>query len=192
MLVSTIDFTPVTVVTPPLDIGTFDPGSIVDVTVPISDLGSSTTDTANEPEIQDYVLKVKGSSSLTGTSTQEPESAPISILPKNFVNQTSTAPFSPGTQIEDRPSNNTSVANAQVTANTDIGSPDAQITPVTNYDISKVEEGEYSIVASTFPGGAITAANPTYDVAFGVIGDITYDGLDDTKCCGRYKNKRIR
>lgn len=174
----TVDFTPVQVVKPPLDIGTFNPGSIVDVTVPIKDLGSSTTDSGNEPEIQDYVLKVKGSSSLTGTSTQEPVSAPIPIIPKNFVNQTATAPFAPGTQIEDRPGNNTTVANAQVTANTDIGSPDAQITPVTNYDISKVEEGDYSIIASTFPGGAITPANPTYDVAFSVIGDITYEGLD--------------
>ncbi len=174
----TIDFTPVQIVKPPLDIGTFTPGSIVEVTVPIKDLGSSTTDTADEPEIQDYVLKVKGSSSLTGTSTQEPISAPIPIIPKNFVNQTATAPFAPGTQIEDRPANNVTVANAQVTANTDIGSPDAQITPVTNYDISKVEEGDYSIIASTFPGGAITPANPTYDVAFSVIGDITYEGLD--------------
>jgi len=172
----TVDFTPVTVVKPPLDIGVFDPGSIVDVTIATKDLGSSQLNTAFEPEINDYILKVKGRSSLTGTSTLEPTSGPISILPKNYVNQTTQAPFAPGTQIEDRPANNVTVVDSS-TANADFTNPNSVITPITNYDITKVEEGDYSIIASTFPGGTIVGSS-TYDVAFGVLGDVTYEAYD--------------
>jgi len=168
---STVDFTPVQTIKPPLDLGVFDPGSIVDITIPTKDLGSSELNNAFEPEINDYILKVKGRSSLTGTSTLEPTSGPISILPKNYVNQTTQAPFAPGTQIEDRPANNVTVVDSS-TANADFTNPNSVITPITNYDITKVEEGDYSIIASTFPGGTISGA---YDIAFGVLGDVTYE-----------------
>ena len=168
---STVVFTPVLTVKPPLDLGVFNPGSIIDITIPTKDLGSNNMDNNFEPAINDYILKVKGRSSLTGTSTQEPESAPISILPKNYVNQTVTAPFAPGTQIEDRPANNVTVIDSS-TANADLTNTNSIITPITNYDITRVEEGDYSIIGSTFPGGTISA---DYDVAFSVLGDVTYE-----------------
>lgn len=171
----TVDFTPVQVVKPPVDIGLFNPGSIVDITVPTKDLGSSDYGTEFEPKINDYVIKVKGRSSMTGAKTLEPESGPISILNQNYVSQTDQAPFAPGTQIEDRPANNTTVVDASVTPNSNLGQANAQITPITNYDLTKIEEGDYSIIASSFPGGTVTGS---YDLAFTTHGNVTYAAYD--------------
>ena len=79
---STVDNTPVKVVTPPPDLGVFDPGSIVDISIPTNILGSNDYGTEFEPQINDYKITVVGSSSLTGTTTPANTSGNISIFPE--------------------------------------------------------------------------------------------------------------
>ena len=169
---------PVDVVLPNIkDIGFYDPGSIIDVTVPISDLGPSRAGSTqgnpdNEPGIEDYKITVKGRNSSTGASTPVTETASLPILVKGYVNQSDLKDFTPGVQIEDRPSNNVSVVDASVVdATLSPQNPASVVSPTFNYDLTRAEPGDYSMISSA---GATGLVQTGYSLNFVTSGNITY------------------
>ena len=174
----TVETNPVSVVLPPIaDLGFYNPGSIIDVTVPIKDLGSSqsgstTGNPDQEPSVEDYVITVKGRSSSTGASTPSTSTAAIPILPKAFVSQTDLNSFSAGVQVEDRPANNTSVVDSDVVdATLTETNANAVISGPFNFDLTRAEPGDYSMVSSAQALGVITGG---YELNFVQGGNITY------------------
>jgi len=145
-------------------------GTVFNVGIPTNGFGSTKY---NSPDYTGIIINdIYGKNSQTGATTQHASTGTLPLNPGGFISPTDQGDLAPGTQIEDRPPNNTSVANAAVTANTALGEANSLITSVFNYDITGIDQGEFSIIASTQAGGVNFGAG--FDVAFAPVGNIFY------------------
>jgi hypothetical protein len=137
--------------------------------IPTRGLGVNKFNAPNFTGLQ--INDIYGVNSQTGATTQHNTGvANIAVDPSGYISTFAQGDLAPGTQIEDRPPNNVTVANSAVVP-ADLGDANSLITSNFNYDITGIDEGDFSIIASTMLGGVNTGS---YDVAFAPIGNISY------------------
>lgn len=133
----------------------FDPGDLIWYT---RDLREFTNLNGGD----DYKLSFTFRDSYSGTSSKTQVTAPLPINVQNTIDNKQVASYGAGVQLENYNDTSGNIANSTTYTNL--------ITPI-QYDLTGIDQGEYSIVSTAIPGGSYTG---THEIGFRSNANITF------------------